>query len=343
MKKMNKIVSVIIPVFNREKYIKRCIESVITQTYKHLEIIIINDGSNDDTLKICLEYEKQDSRITVIDKPNEGVSVARNIGIFNSTGEYILFVDSDDYISSKMVEELVDDISEQEVDIVICGVSRFDKKNRYNVRYRRGKYTLSEYLTYSFDGDISIIDSIVNKIYKTKIIKENTLEFLKETNFGEDLMFNYDYFKNINNGVYISEEVHYNVDLTDTHSLSRKTSKEVFSNYVYIYYKTIGFLKEVELLHENIIKTKTKYSNIIISNVFSYFSQGNVLSNKDEIEKLFDFFQNENVIEIFKDGKLYKSRYKIIYYLIRNKKYKSFKLLMYFATSIKKIKTIIKN
>lgn len=117
----NETVSVIIPVYNVEKYIRKCIESVCGQTYRNLEIILIDDGSPDKSGEICDEYAAADSRIKVIHLENGGVSRARNIGLDMATGKYIGFVDSDDYIRPGMYETLVDNMEKENVDTVICG------------------------------------------------------------------------------------------------------------------------------------------------------------------------------------------------------------------------------
>ena len=104
---MEPIVSVIIPVYNVEQYLKRCIDSVIDQTYRNLEIILVDDGSNDGSGEICDNYAQNDSRIKVIHKSNGGLSDARNAGIDRSTGIYIMFVDSDDWINRECVELLI--------------------------------------------------------------------------------------------------------------------------------------------------------------------------------------------------------------------------------------------
>ena len=98
-------ISVIVPVYNSEKYIEKCIESIINQTYRNIEIIFINDGSTDESLNIIHKYKKLDNRIKVINQSNSGVSAARNKGIKNSIGDYITFVDSDDHIDSKMIDK----------------------------------------------------------------------------------------------------------------------------------------------------------------------------------------------------------------------------------------------
>ena len=102
----NDKVSIIVPVYNAEKYLIRCVDSIINQTYKNLEIILINDGSIDNSLEIMKKYKVIDNRIIIIDKKNEGVSIARNVGIKSSSGKYICFVDSDDYIENNMIQIL---------------------------------------------------------------------------------------------------------------------------------------------------------------------------------------------------------------------------------------------
>lgn len=119
---MNKKVSVIIPVYNVEKYLEECIESVLKQTYKNLEIILVDDGSKDNSGNICDEYAKKDERIKVIHKTNGGLSDARNAGIDIAKGEYITFLDSDDFIEEDMYEFLVKNIEKANADISVCQV-----------------------------------------------------------------------------------------------------------------------------------------------------------------------------------------------------------------------------
>ncbi len=122
---MNPLISVIVPVYNVEEYLPRCIDSIINQTYKNLEIILVDDGSPDNCGKICDEYAKKDSRIVVIHKENGGQSTAKNMALDIAKGEYIGFVDSDDYIAPNMYEELYQNLIDNQCDIAMCG--------RYNV------------------------------------------------------------------------------------------------------------------------------------------------------------------------------------------------------------------
>lgn len=114
------MISVIVPIYNMEKYLARCLDSIVNQTYKDLEIILVDDGSTDNSRKICDEYAKKDKRIKVIHKSNQGVSAARNDGIDIAGGEYYAFVDSDDYVSSKMFERLYSNAVRYNADISVC-------------------------------------------------------------------------------------------------------------------------------------------------------------------------------------------------------------------------------
>lgn len=123
------MITVIIPVYNVEKYLKECVESVLNQTYKDLEIILIDDGSNDGSGEICDEYAKIDERIKVIHKENAGLSSARNAGIEIAHGEYYTFIDSDDYIADDMAEQLLYALESTNADISVCGMT----SNEYNI------------------------------------------------------------------------------------------------------------------------------------------------------------------------------------------------------------------
>ena len=130
IKEKDCFVSVIIPIYNAERYLKECLESVVNQTYRNLDIVLIDDGSKDQSLKICREYQEKDSRVRVISKNNEGVSATRNRGIEEARGQWISFVDSDDIIAENYVEELVKCLSE---DAEICFVNSTKDLSELNV------------------------------------------------------------------------------------------------------------------------------------------------------------------------------------------------------------------
>lgn len=123
----NQLISVIIPVYGVEKYIGKCLESVIQQTYKNLEIIVINDGTKDKSAEIAKKYAAKDHRIKVYDYPNGGLSVARNRGLEHAHGDYIAFLDSDDWLDLKMYETLIKVALDNDADMVKCGFMETDE------------------------------------------------------------------------------------------------------------------------------------------------------------------------------------------------------------------------
>ena len=135
MKQNSILISVIIPVYNVEKYLNECIDSVINSTYKDLEIILVDDGSSDNCPQICDKYACMDNRIKVIHKENEGLSSARNEGFNIANGDYISFIDSDDYISTNLYEIAVDIINEQNCDIFSFGYYlKYGNKNKFKLK-----------------------------------------------------------------------------------------------------------------------------------------------------------------------------------------------------------------
>lgn len=125
---MSELVSVIVPVYNVEKYLEKCIRSILNQTYKNLQIILVDDGSKDDSANICEDYAKTDARIEVIHKIHEGPSGARNAGIDIAKGEYFVFIDSDDYVKPEMIEHLMNKLKEDDADLAICDMQKVDEE-----------------------------------------------------------------------------------------------------------------------------------------------------------------------------------------------------------------------
>ena len=167
------LISVIVPVYKVEEYLNRCVDSIINQTYKNLEIILVDDGSPDNCGKICDDYAKHDKRIKVIHKKNGGLSDARNAGLDIAKGKYIGFVDSDDYISENMYEILHKELVKNRADISICDYYTFDKK--YPI-FKLNDYEIKEYYNLNALDYVNITglipgDTTWNKLYKRKLFK----------------------------------------------------------------------------------------------------------------------------------------------------------------------------
>ena len=175
---MEDLISVIIPVYNVEKYIKRCLDSVIKQTYSKLEIILVDDGSTDNSGEICDEYAKKDERVIVIHKTNGGLSDARNKGIEKAKGKYIGFVDSDDWISENMYEALYNNAVKYGADISCCDFIRTrddnEKIDRKKFDNKINIYNLDEYMKIFFKiGTQQCVYYAWNKLYKREIIQND--------------------------------------------------------------------------------------------------------------------------------------------------------------------------
>ena len=200
---MDKYVSVIVPVYNVEKYLNRCIESIINQTYRNIEILLIDDGSVDNSLAICKSYQLKDNRIQVFHKENEGLGLTRNYGIERAKGEFLCFVDSDDYIEIDAISILVSNNDIRDCDLVIGNFYYLDKKVSLPIcaGVFSGKEVISEIL-YKIVGSLpgkndQLIPSSGGKLYKKKILDQNSLKFPSERELiWEDLAFNFEYILN---------------------------------------------------------------------------------------------------------------------------------------------------
>ena len=205
------MVSVIIPVYNVEKYLENCLNSIINQTYKDIEIILIDDGSTDSSGDICDVYAAKDQRIKVIHKENGGVSSARNIGLSLATGEYIGFVDSDDYIHKDYFEILLRGISKINCDLSICSMKTFEGYS--NINDEMLQFTEDDFQIFDKDqtfGELlnnkKIYGYLWNKLFKKELIIEH---FNEEIHFAEDFLFCSEYVKNIKGAIFIDCPVYY--------------------------------------------------------------------------------------------------------------------------------------
>ena len=200
-------ISIIIPVYNNEKYLERCIVSLINQTYKNLEIILINDGSTDNSRIICEKYLKKDKRVILVNQKNGGVSAARNKGIEIATGSWIGFVDSDDWITENMYEILHINAIENNADISIGGYIRtdiekpaFESKKTLEILDNK---TALEYLILDKEGYAT---SVWNKLYKIDVVKN--ILFDKTIKYGEDLLFNFNIMMNNRKNVVFDKNIY---------------------------------------------------------------------------------------------------------------------------------------
>lgn len=215
---MDKI-SIVVAVYNAEKTLKKCVDSLLNQTYNNIEIILVNDCSKDNSLDICNEYSKANYNVKVIsNNRNSGVSDTRNNGIDNSTGEYICFVDSDDYVESNYIEVLYYYYQKYNT-VPICGFVYHDEYNhakpvKYSWSGNEGLVSLGE--AFKLNSEL-YLTALWNKLFNNNVIKENNVRFDETISMGEDLKFTLDYF-----------------------TISNIDKVYVFSDYLYHYTKLSG-------------------------------------------------------------------------------------------------------
>lgn len=247
-------VSIIVPIYNVEKYLDCCLKSIMMQTYKNLEIILVNDGSIDNSLKICYKYKKIDDRIIVINNKNCGVSCSRNKGIDISTGKYIVFVDSDDTIDKNYIFELVNANKEDFYDIVITNFKNvFIKNDRKEIKYNIIDVNL---LSGKFFDDYYYIKSAIGtswgKLFKRNIIEKNNIRFPVEISLGEDYVFNMQYYKFVKQYNYINKYL-YNYFHRKRSSLSKRHTIDSFEGYIKVIKKERDLFRSYNIKNSEIM------------------------------------------------------------------------------------------
>lgn len=216
------MISIIIPIYNVSQYLNECIQSVVNQSYKGFECILIDDGSSDGSGIICDQWEQKDPRIKVIHQSNQGVSKARNRGIVEAKGEYITFIDSDDWIDSDYLNALLQPIKKCNVDLVVCGLQQCYTDGTFkNYAYKTGIIKIEKQFTNEFT-DINkffLFFGPYVKLYKRTIIQEYNILFSPAYSYGEDLLFNYNYLEYVK-AVYIVDQCLYHYRIIGNGTLS---------------------------------------------------------------------------------------------------------------------------
>lgn len=309
--------SVIIPVYNAEKTISRCIESIVSQCYDSCEIILINDGSIDDSLKICESYSKKFDCIKVINKSNGGPSSARNKGLDMASGEYILFVDSDDYVLSNFFSVLDENLDS---DFSIFSFSY--KKNSEIISKRLSNDLVNT--ENNFGKILAMVKTRCNspwgKMYKREIIQKNNIGFNEELNVGEDFLFNLQYALNANSINAVNKSI-YCVDVSNEDSITRGFRADFLEKSLLIYKCGFDIINKADIS----IEEKERLSIILDYNFCrTMFACAKItINNKDKIENYKKKFikvvndYNANLINIKPDGFVHR----VMRFIIKNELY----------------------
>ncbi len=218
------MISVIVPIYNSEKYLKKCIESIVNQTYKDLEIILVDDGSADNSGNICDEYANKDKRIKVVHQENKGQATARNEGLMIAEGEYIAFVDSDDYIAPDMYELLYRMIKDHDCDIAMCGHKEIYEDKESSSRQECDDIYLDKNAMWQ-EVFGCLNNAVWNKLYRKSLMGD--VNFPTRMMHGEDLIFNLNYLKNCENGVLNKSEKYYYIQRKGSVTNSKFSEKKL--------------------------------------------------------------------------------------------------------------------
>lgn len=330
---MNNLVSVIVPIYNSEKYLEECLNSIINQTYKNLEIILINDGSLDKSMEICNLYKEKDNRVIVFDQVNKGVSFTRNFGISISKGDYIIFVDSDDYIELNMIEKMFSVITNEKVDVVRCANDIMKNKKRIinekNPDNLCNKKIMKNNFYNIYDSLFSISGKKINCYSPLLMIKKEICpKFDDKIGFMEDVLFYVELLKNSNSFYFINDELyHYRYNDISSSKNIDNVEKNI-----------LDLILVSDKLKENIDKNDSQklFELIDINKFYIYISKIDLIIAKNiKIKK--------NIFELYHKNIEEKVNYrmlniikKIEYMLLKNKLYKLFVFLEKIKISLKK-------
>ncbi|MFR6245818.1 MAG: glycosyltransferase family 2 protein [Romboutsia timonensis] len=323
-----KLVSIIIPIYNSEKYLKKCIDSILEQKYNNLEIILINDGSTDNSGKICDRLAIEDKRIKVIHKLNEGVSIARNKGLEMAKGEYIFFIDSDDYIDENIIKDMIS--YSRDYDIVKVSYKFIENGKITKVVSNNLSYKKDEYIK-------AIISSNIGGHSWGYLLKRSTLEgiyFDKNTSCMEDTVFiiscilKSKSIKCINSSYY-----NYRINENGITCSSDRIFKNI-NDYMY----SVDKIKEI--IDNSDIKYNCNY-DILRKKVILIEAEVSKIKKKEEIKILFkNKMIKDELNNIFNSTKI-NLAYRIFIYIVVNEKYNLTMLYIKIRRLMKNIKSLI--
>lgn len=275
-------VSVIVPIYNVEKYLDRCMESLVNQVLEDIEIIMVDDGSTDSSPIICDEYAKKDERVKVIHKKNAGLGMARNSGLDVANGEYVAFIDSDDFIDRRAFKEMYEAAKLYEADMCMAGYYKFNSKNGTSKKIELFESTKvlngdeAKSVSYKMVGSApeAVSDeyfgmSVWKNLYSLKLLKEMNVLFCSEREFvSEDAIFHLSLVPKMNTIVTLNNCYYYYCDNDDV-SLSSTFRDSKFDEYKKLYIKEVELLSKVDLLEYG----KLYISRMFLGNIRNHMKQ----------------------------------------------------------------------
>lgn len=288
MPNVTPLVSIVMPAFNAEKTIVRAIDSVLKQTYSNIELLVINDGSTDNTREIVSKY--RDSRVVLINQKNEGPSGARNTGLENIRGGYVTFVDSDDWCEVDFVERLISSMTVEKTQLSVCGmIAHKNTDVSYSASFESTYDSFFENAEFLSKFESGIMNSVCNKLYQTSIIHGEDLKF-KKIAIVEDLDFNLRYFDCIKRVCFVPNYL-YHYD--NNHSvLTTKVSSDMFDNYIHIH---AWLLSKVPIAYFPVISSFVYHQYVALCLRYVHMCIEKKISRK-EAQGVLDFYLSNPLV-----------------------------------------------
>lgn len=252
----NPLVSIIVPVYNVERYLARCIQSLVKQSYKQIEVILIDDGSSDSSPQLCDRFANQYEMVKTVHEQNRGVSAARNKGLDIATGDFILFVDSDDVVNVNYVQSFID--KHMQADLVIGSIKDIyvnQQGDVYEQRRRVHKAPQRGILREEYYKLLEFLRVPVGKLYKKDIIDAHQLRFNEVLSIAEDQVFNFSYYRYIKSYVLSTQSVYQYYHFKSVRSLSALLTEKTFSDDIFKLNIEYDFLKDYQATNWNSIYT----------------------------------------------------------------------------------------
>ena len=267
-------ISILMPVYNAEKYLNETIDTIKNQSFSNWELIIVDDGSIDNSKEICTKLMNDDKRIKYIFQENLGVSHTRNVALENAQGKYIVFVDSDDLIHEDYLKILINSIEKNNSDISVCNFIERKISNTGKVEditrefYPKEVMEMSEMKDYIMDfGNSGLLNPLWNKIYKREIIENNNITFDEKVETGEDFIFNLQYFRKVKKISFIKDSLYYYIR-RNNNSITYKYIENMYEKGWEIHWLLESFLKDMGFYNEE--NAYVLYGNHL-TGVFSAF------------------------------------------------------------------------
>ena len=283
---MNKV-SIIVPIYNSSKYLERCLNSILNQTYKEIEVILINDGSIDSSEQICQNYCKKDNRVKYFYQKNSGASMARNNGIDKANGEYIMFVDSDDSIDEKMVGTLIHEMECNKVDFVISGM-KVIYSNGNEISY--SNETIPKVTSQNIPSIIvnlcinERINGPVAKLYKRDILIKNNVKMPLNIHLNEDLYFNINYVRNIKS-LSIDSNAYYNY-YNNENSVTGRYYSNRYDMMNFVHNNLISYFENTNVTKSELNMIYYIYVKNVYSAFLNLFHNDCTLNKKRKIKEI---------------------------------------------------------